>query len=192
MGLRQVSGKKVPVNYALDRQVNVKDPVIAVYRDGKAQTSVRCVDLLSVTGVTDPAMIQRVITAAAAVPEETPWTKDHVTALCEQTGRLPFPKYVRVEHLEGQATLLVNVVHQEGPGVTELSYPKGTNRPSFNILPALKDEQIQIPVGMCLEVPVSLVLDEGVLKVEFCLRKGVERALRTRDAGGGSAGAQGK
>jgi hypothetical protein len=38
----------------------------------------------------------------------------------------------------------------------------------------------QVPEGMCLEVPVALVMDEGVLWVEAMLLQGEERALKHR------------
>jgi hypothetical protein len=181
MGLRTVSGKKAPVNYALDRQVGVKDAMAILYSSGRALISIRCANLMAITGIADPALIAKVIALAEAIPDDAPWTKERVSDLCEKIGMLPFPRYVRVEHLEGQATLLVKVVNGAGPGVTELSYPKNSNRPAFNVLPAMKDEQINIPANMCLEVPVALVVDEGVLKTEFCLRKGVERLLKKRE-----------
>jgi hypothetical protein len=65
--------------------------------------------------------------------------------------------------------------------VVQLSYPTGSSRPTFNVLPALKDEGIDVPTGMCLDVPVALVLDEGVLKVEVMLLKGEQRAVKSRD-----------
>jgi hypothetical protein len=42
----------------------------------------------------------------------------------------------------------------------------------------LQEESIEVPEGMCLEVPVALVLDEGVLKVEARLLEGEERAVK--------------
>jgi hypothetical protein len=192
MGLRQVSGKKVPVNYALDRQVNVKDPTVVVYESGKTQFSARCADLLAVTGVDDPEVLKQVMALAESFPDDAPWTKEQVAALCEKVGKLPFPKYVLVEHLEGQATLLFNVVQQQGEGVAEFSYSRRSARPTLNLLPALKDEEIKLVGGMCLEAPVALVLDDGVLKVEVALRKGKVRPVKVREEGQGAASPAGQ
>lgn len=63
---------------------------------------------------------------------------------------MPFPKLLQVEHLEGQGSLLMRVAGQKGPGVTELSDAKRSNRPTFNVLPVLRDDSIQVPEGMCL------------------------------------------
>lgn len=186
MGLKKVTGKKVPVNYGADRQTNVNDPMLVLYANGKAQMSVRCGDLVAVTGATDPGIIEKVLQVSEAMPDDKPWTKEQVVELCRQVGRMPFPKLLHVEHLEGQGSLLMRVVVQEGPGVTELSYAKESNRPSFNVLPAMKDDSMQVPEGMCLEVPVALVMDEGVLKVEALLLQGQERALKRRRAAGGA------
>ncbi|HLO24612.1 MAG TPA: hypothetical protein VK187_00755, partial [Geobacteraceae bacterium] len=101
-----------------------------------------------------------------------------------QVGRMPFPGLLQVEHLEGQGSLLMRVAGQKGPGVTDLNYSKRSNRPTFNVLPVLKDERIQVPEGMCLEVPAALVMDEGVLKVEAMLLQGEERALKHRSEAG--------
>ncbi|HYF80864.1 MAG TPA: hypothetical protein VD973_27445 [Symbiobacteriaceae bacterium] len=178
MGLRTISGRRFPANYGVDRQENVRNPLLIIYHSGRAQMTVRCGDLVSMTGVTDSAGLERVVAAAANLPEHEPWTKEQVKALCEQVGRLPYPRLLKVEHLVGQATLLMKVVSQMGPGVTELNYAKRSNRPTFNALPELKDEGMEVPAGMCLEVPVMLVLDEGQLKVEANLGKGVQRAVK--------------
>ncbi len=193
MGLRTVTGAKRPADYSQGRQANVKDPLLLVYSGGKAQASVRCADLVSVTGVTDPGLVHKVTLFAENVPEDKPWTKEHVAALCQVVGRQPFPKYVAVEHLVGQGALLLQVATQKDrPGVTELNYGKRTNRPSFNILPVLKKEEIEIPEGMCLEVPVSLILDEGALKVEANLRMGVQRTVKVRSSESEEAEATGE
>jgi hypothetical protein len=185
MGLRTVSGKKVPANYGTDRQTNVRNPLLLVYEKGRAQMSVRCGDLVAVTGARDPGIIEKVKKFAAGLPDDEPWTKEQVADLCAQVGRMPFPKLIRVEHLEGQGTLLIQVAGQKGPGVTELNYAKRSNRPTFNILPVLKDESIEVPKGMCLELPVALVADEDGLKVEVRLLSSVERAVQQRgDADG--------
>jgi|GEM_PF-6718889 len=186
MGLRTVRGRKALANYTPGREANVKDPVLLLYGKGKAQVSVRCADLVAVTGATDPDIIKQVTTFAEAVPDDAAWTKEQVADLCRQVGRMPFPRFIQVEHLEGQGTLLIQVARQKGPGVTELNYAKRSNRPTFNILPVLKEENIDIPEGMCLEVPIALIMDEGALKVEASLRKGVERTVKQRSAASGA------
>jgi hypothetical protein len=178
MGLKQVKGKKVPANYSGERQVNVRDPMLIIYTEGKAQMNVRCGDLEAVTGVNDTGIIEKVKAFAENLPDEEAWTKEQVADLCRQVGRMPFPKLLQVEHLEGQGTLLMRVAGQEGPGVTDLSYAKRSNRPAFNVGPVLQKENIAVPEGMCLEVPVALVMDEGVLKVEARLLQGEERAVK--------------
>ena len=184
MGLKQVKGKKVPVNYGADRQTNVKDPALIIYSDGKAQMNVRCGDLVAVTGINDLGLIEKVKAFAENVPDEKPWTKEQVADLCRQVGRMPFPSMLQVEHLEGQGSLLMRVAGQKGPGVTDLSYSKRSNRPAFNVGPVLQKENIEVPEGMCLVVPVALVMDEGVLKVEARLLQGEERAVKQRDGTG--------
>lgn len=188
MGLRTILGKKSPANYGVDRQENVRNPLLMIYHNGRAQMTVRCGDLVSITGVTDSKLLQKVTEAAANLPEHEPWTKEQVKALCEQVGRLPYPKLLKVEHVVGQATLLMKVATQMGPGVTELNFAKRSNRPTFNALPELKDEGMEVPEGMCLEVPVMLVLDEGQLKVEANLGKGVQRAVKQDEEESDEAG----
>jgi hypothetical protein len=73
------------------------------------------------------------------------------------------------------------VATQTGKGVTELNFAKRSNRPTFNALPVLKDEGIEIPEGMCLEVRVALVFDDVDLTVEANLLKGVQRAVKQDD-----------
>lgn len=192
MGLRSVSGKKVPANYGTDRQTNVRDPLLLVYETGRAQLTVRCGDMVSVTAARDPGIIQRVKTFAASLPDDKPWTKEQVADLCRQVGRMPFPKLIQVEHMEGQGTLLLQVAFQKGPGVTELNYANRSNRPTFNILPVLKDEGIEVPKGMCLELPIALVVDVDGLKVEVNLLAGVQRAVQQRSDGDGEETEEGK
>ncbi|MDF2628101.1 MAG: hypothetical protein K0R39_1932, partial [Symbiobacteriaceae bacterium] len=112
MGLRTVTGRKVLASYGTDRQPNVREPLLIIYHSGRAQMTVRCGDLVSLTGLTDPKLLQKVADATAAMPEDEPWTKEQVKAVCEQVGRLPYPKLLQVEHLEGQATLLLRVATQ--------------------------------------------------------------------------------
>lgn len=181
MGIKEVKGTTRPVDYTKDWQTNVKDPMLLVYADGRAIMTVRCKDLVSVTGVTNKALLDQVIAAANSVQDPERWTKEDVAALCGKVGRMPFPTAVEVEHLVGQGSLLLRVAAVLGPNVAELSYPKGRNRPSFNILPALKDENIRVPEDMCLEVPVALVLANGQLKLEAKLSYGKERAVKKDD-----------
>lgn len=143
--------------------------------------SVRCGDMVSVTGVTDPELVQKVLEFAKNLAEDASWTKEMVKALCDQVGRVPFPRLLQVEHLPGQGTVLLRVVTEEGPGVTELNYPKRSSRCSFNVMPVVKAEGMKLPEGMCLEVPVAFVLDGDVLKVEAKLSKGVQRQTRGQD-----------
>ena len=183
MPLRQVSGTRVPANFhqAAEQQVGVREPTLILYANGRAQMNVRCGDLVSATGVTDPNLVKKVVDYAKNVPEDAPWTKQMVKDLCKLIGRVPFPTLLSVEHLQGQGTALLRVVTEEGPGVTPLHYGKQSNRPSFNGLPVVRMEGIKIPEGMCLEVPVALVLDGNYLKVEAKLSKGVQRQVKTDD-----------
>ncbi|HYF76401.1 MAG TPA: hypothetical protein VD973_04685 [Symbiobacteriaceae bacterium] len=181
MGIKKVQGTTRPVDYTKDRQPNVKNPMLLIYADGRAQMSVRCKDLLAITAVTTQALMDQVLAVAEGVKDPECWTKEDVAALCDKVGRTPFPTVVEVEHLEGQGSLLMRVPTVMGSSVAELSYPKGSNRPSFNLLPALKDENIRVPEDMCLEVPVALVMDRGMLKVEAKLTRGKERAVKKED-----------
>lgn len=190
MGLRIVTGEKVPVNYGKHREPTATDPHMIFYRDGKGQASARMGDLIAVTGIGDPALIAKVVSYAAQVPDDKPWTKKHVTGLCKIVGKVPFPKTAMVEMLKGQATMLVKALNgpppevtqddENGNGIVNLVY-SGRNNPTFTVGAALKDENIEIPVGMCLVASASLVLDEGALKVEVNLRTGTQRALNKRE-----------
>lgn len=183
MALRQVSGAKRPAGYVVDRQTKVRDPMVLIYANGKAQMTARCADLVAVTAATDPAVVGQVSDFGARVPDDASWTKEQVAALCRLLGRMAYPRLLQVEHLVGQGSLLLRGVAVEGPGVTALTYPRRGRRPIFNALPVLKEEGIVVPAGMCLEVPVAPVLDDGVLKVEARLLKGVERVLMKRQPG---------
>lgn len=183
MGIKEVQGATRPVDYSKDRQTNVRDPMLQIYSDGRAQMSVRCKDLTAVTAVTNSALRDQVIAAAGNVKDPDRWTKEDVAALCQKVGRTPFPTAIEVEHLDGQGSLLMRVATVLGANVTELSYKKGSNRPVFNALPALKDQNIRVPEDMCLEVPVALVMNNGLLKVQANLTRGKERAVKKEDTG---------
>ena len=181
MGIKEVQGTTRPVDYTKDRQTNVKNPMVIIYADGRARMSVRCKDLAAITAVTNRPLVDKVIAAAANVADPECWTKEDVAAVCEKVGRSPFPTALDVERLEGQGSLLLRVPTVLGKNTVELSYAKGSNRPTFPILQALLDENIRVPAGMCLEVPVALVLNNGVLKVEAKLSRGKERAVKKED-----------
>jgi hypothetical protein len=181
VGLKQITGVRRLASYGVDRQTGVKEPLLVIYENGKAQFTVRGGDLVSVTALTDQAALEKVIDFAKPIPEDAPWTKEQVSELCKLVGRIPFPKFLQVEHLRGMTTLLLQVATAAGPGITELHYAKQSNRPAFNIIPSTHDEGIKVPEKMCLEVPLTLVLDGNMLKVEAALSKGVQRAVKTRD-----------
>jgi hypothetical protein len=181
VGLKQITGTKTLATYGLNRQIGVKEPMLVIYENGKAQFTVRGGDLVSITAITDQAVLQKVIDFAQPLQEDAPWTKEQVVALCKLVGRNPFPRFLQVEHLKGNATLLLQVATAAGPGITELYYAKQSNRPAFNVIPSTHDEGIKVPEKMCLEVPLTLVQDGNSLKVEAKLSKGVQRAVKTRD-----------
>lgn len=177
MGMKQVRGTKRPVNYRPERKTNAKDPMVLIGADGIAQLNVRCRDLLAVTAVTTKKLVDQVVAAAESVQNPEKWTKEDVAAVCQKLGRMPHPTAIAVDHLEREGSLLLRVATIIGPNVAELSYRKGSSRPYFNALPALKEHSIKVPAGMCLALPVALVMDNGQLKVEVNLRHGKERAV---------------
>jgi len=179
MGLKRVTGTKKSVTFHTSRPTNAKDPMLLISADGIAQLNVRCRDLLAVTAVIEKELVDRVITAAEGVQDPDKWTRDDVAAMCRKLGRLPRPSTVMVEPLEGQGSWLLQVATSLGPNVSALGYRRGSSRPYFNALPALKGDSVKVPKGMCLEVPVALVLDNGQLKVEARLMHGKERPVKT-------------
>ncbi|MDF2628893.1 MAG: hypothetical protein K0R39_2724 [Symbiobacteriaceae bacterium] len=182
MGIRKVSGAKRKANTTAKQQTTAKNPALVVYHDGRAQINVRCKDLLSVTGLTAKTDIEKVLNACESLQNPEVWTKEDVVLLTNQLGRMPYPQMLEVEHLEGKKALLMRVAEMKGPGVVDLSYPEGSNRPWFPALQVLLDEGIRVPKGMCLEVPVALVEDDDqLLKVEAVLLRGVERAVKKDD-----------
>ncbi|MDF2626761.1 MAG: hypothetical protein K0R39_592 [Symbiobacteriaceae bacterium] len=78
MGIRTISGTKVLANLHGDRQTNVKNPVLTVNADGIGQLSVRCTELVAMTGANDRVMRDKVINFAAGIPDEDAWTKEQV------------------------------------------------------------------------------------------------------------------
>jgi len=69
MGIKKVQGTTRPVDYTKDRQPNVKNPMLLIYADGRAQMSVRCKDLLAITAVTTQSLMDRVPAVAEGVKD---------------------------------------------------------------------------------------------------------------------------
>lgn len=178
MGLKRVQGTKRRVAAHTGRQTNAKDPMLLISADGISQLNVCCREMLALTAITDQELLDQVVAAAESVQDSDKWTKEHVAALCQKVGPMAHPAAVEVEPLEGEGAWLLRAVTVMGPNVSALGYRRGSGRPYFNALPFLKGESFKIPKGMCLEVPVALVLDEGQLKVEAKLLHGKERSVK--------------
>lgn len=174
-----MKGTKRPVASQTGRQTNAKDPALLISADGMCQLNVRCRDLLAVTAVTAKELLDQVAAVAESVQDPDRWTREDVAAVCQKVGRMPHPGAVAVEPLEGQGSWVLRAATTLGPNVWELGYRQGSSRPYFNALPALKGELIKVPKGMCLEVPVALVLDGGQLGVLASFVHGKERPVKT-------------
>jgi hypothetical protein len=176
MGLMKVTGLPVTV-VEKDYRMHVDPPEVAVQTDGTTIFKSYAAQLLSVTALTDPTLLDKVREAAEKIttPDEKPWTQDDARIILESVGVPPSPSLVQVQQVPGQGMLLLRSAAQGGKGIRKVRY-KG-KQPNVSLLRELRAENVTVAEGTCMEVPVKLVEGEEGLMLALFLRRQRTRQL---------------
>ncbi len=174
MGLKRLTGSKQLVNLKADVRLNVAPPSLAVYYPAQANIRALALGLLGITAVHGEEARAALHEAAAALDdaEDAEWSQEEARHLLKAVGTVPAPSHVKVERLEGQATLLFRSVKPDDAGAEPLNYREGSAQPTISLLAALRPDGISVPKGMCMEVPVKLVEDDDGLALAAFFSRG--------------------
>lgn len=174
MGLKKITGAKRLVDLKADVRLNVAPPSLAVYHPAQANIRALALSLLGVTALQNEETQAALREAAAGLSDEdnADWTQEDARHILAAAGTVPGPSHVRVERLQGQATLVFRAVRPDDPGAEPLIYREGSAQPTISLLAALRPEGISVPKGMCMEVPVKLVEDDDGLALAAFFNRG--------------------
>jgi|GEM_PF-2741780 len=194
MGLVKITGL-TQVKALEEKRILTDHPSISIYDDYRARFKHYALAFASITGLTDPELVQKVATAAGQLgkAEEEPWTREDGDRIIAAVGNPPPPSHLLITRIEGRATLVFRKAAEGSEGVRKVTYVKKSGQPSVAIKKLLRDEGITIPKGMCLSVPVKLGEDDGKLVVVADLSRRTlsptsETAADHRDLAGKVAG----
>lgn len=156
---------------------NVAPPEVQIYHDGRVLLKSLASQLLALTSLSDPALLEKVQNAAEKIqtPDDKSWTATDARIILDAVGVPPAPGHARPEVVPGHGLLLLRAVSDSTRGARPIRYTK--KQPSMSLLRELRNEGIVIAEGTCMEVPVKLVEGESGLELALLLRRQRTRSL---------------
>lgn len=160
-----------------DYRMNVGPPEVVIQADGTTNLKRYAAQLLALTALTDPALVDKVREAAEKIPtpESENWNQHDARLILDSVGAPPAPSHVQVARVPGHALLLLRAVAAGSKGARAVRYAR--TRASLSMLRELRAESVAVAEGTCLEVPVKLVEGKEGLMLALFLRRQRTRTI---------------